>query len=104
MKDMRHLMQQAKKIQEKMKQAQYEIQSIQVEGESGAGIARVSMNGRHNVSKITIDPELQCEDTELLEDLVVAAFNDAVQKIETETKGNMGNVTGGVQIPSGLNF
>jgi hypothetical protein len=104
MKDMRHLMQQAKQMQEKMKQAQDEIQSIQVEGESGAGIVRVSMNGRHNVSKVTIDPELRSEDTELLEDLVVAAFNDAVQKIEAETKEKMGNVTGGMHIPPGLNF
>lgn len=104
MKDMRFLMQQAQKMQEKMKQAQEEIQSLEVTGESGAGMVQITMNGRHDVSRVKIDPSLKSEDLEMLEDLIAAAVNDAVRKVETETKAKMGDVTGGMQMPPGFDM
>ncbi len=104
MKDMRLLMQQAQKMQEKMKQAQEEIQSLQVTGESGAGMVQVVMNGRHDVNRVKIDPSLQSDELEMLEDLIAAAVNDAVRKVEAETKAKMGDVTGGMQMPPGFDF
>ena len=104
MKDMRHLMQQAQKMQEQMKKAQEEILSLEVKGESGAGMVQVIMNGRHDVSRVTIDPDLQSEDLEMLEDLIAAAVNDAVRKVEAETKEKMGSVTGGLQMPPGFDL
>ena len=104
MKDMRHLMQQAQKMQEQMKKAQEEILSLEVKGESGAGMVQVVMNCRHDVSRVTIDPDLQSEDLEMLEDLIAAAVNDAVRKVESETKEKMGSVTGGLQMPPGFDL
>ena len=104
MKDMRHLMQQAQKMQENMKKAQEEILSLEVQGESGAGMVQVTMNGRHDVSRVKIDPDLQSDDLEMLEDLVAAAINDAVRKVEAATKEKMGSVTGGMQMPPGFDF
>lgn len=108
MKDMKFLMQQAQKMQEKMKQAQEEIQSLQVTGESGAGMVQVTMNGRHDVSRVKIDPSLlsadSADDLEMLEDLIAAAVNDAVRKVESETQSKMGDVTGGMQMPPGFDF
>lgn len=101
---MRQLMQQAQKMQEKMKQAQEDILALEVQGESGAGMVLVTMNGRHDVSRVKIDPELQSDDLEMLEDLVAAAVNDAVRKVEAETKDKMGQVTGGMQMPPGFDF
>ena len=104
MKDMRFLMQQAQQMQEKMKQAQEEIQSLEVTGESGAGMVQVTMNGRHDVARVKIDPSLQSDDLEMLEDLIAAAVNDAVRKVESETNSKMGEVTGGMQMPPGFDL
>lgn len=104
MKDMKFLMQQAQQMQEKMKQAQEEILSLEVTGESGAGMVQITMNGRHDVSRVKIDPSLQSDDLEMLEDLIAAAVNDAVRKVETETKAKMGDVTGGMQMPPGFDL
>ncbi len=91
-------------MQEKMKQAQDEIKSIQVKGESGAGMVEVIMNGRHDIDRVKINPELQSEDIKVLEDQITAAINDAVRKVEVQTKQKMGNVTGGLQMPPGLDL
>lgn len=104
MKDMKFLMQQAQKMQEKMKEAQEQIQSLEVTGESGAGMVQITMNGRHDVRRVKIDPALQSDDLEILEDLIAAAVNDAVRKVETETKEKMGAVTGGLQMPPGFDL
>ena len=104
MKDMNFLMQQAKKMQEKMKQAQEEIQALEVTGTSGAGMVEVVMNGRHDVRRVKIDPSLQADDLEMLEDLVAAAVNDAVRKVEEATRDKMGAVTGGMQMPPGFDL
>ena len=104
MKDMKFLMQQAQQMQEKMKKAQEEILALEVTGESGAGMVQITMNGRHDVSRVKIDASLQSDDLEMLEDLVAAAVNDAVRKVEAETKAKMGNVTGGMQMPPGFDL
>jgi DNA-binding YbaB/EbfC family protein len=104
MKDMKFLMQQAKKMQARMEEVQEEIKKMQVTGESGAGLIKVTMNGRHDVSRVSIDPSLRDEDMEMLEDLVAAAINDAVRKVEETSKDKMGELTGGMQMPPGFDL
>ncbi len=96
------LMKQAQQMQEKMQQMQEEIANLEVTGESGAGMIRVVMNGRHDVKKVTLDPSLMSEDKEFLEDLLAAAVNDAVRKVESTTKEKMASLTGGLQMPPGF--
>jgi len=93
------LMQQAQQMQEKMKQAQKDLAKAEVEGESGAGMVKVLMNGRHDVKRVTIDEALLKEDKEILEDLLAAAVNDAVRKIESTNSDAMKSMTGGLNIP-----
>ena len=102
MKGLGGLMKQAQEMQEKMKKAQEEVANIEVEGESGAGMVKVIMTGRHDVRKIRISDELLTDDKEILEDLIAAAVNDAVRKIETESKDKMSSVTAGLPIPPGF--
>ncbi|BBI62849.1 nucleoid-associated protein [Vreelandella sulfidaeris] len=80
------LMKQAQEMQEKMQRAQEEVAKAEVQGEAGAGMVKVTMNGRHDVSNVSIDPSVMEEDKELLEDLLAAAVNDAVRKLEVSSK------------------
>lgn len=104
MKDMRMLMQQAQKMQQKMKDAQEQIQNLEVTGTAGAGMVEVTMTGRHDVRRIKIDPSLQQDDIEMLEDLIAAAVNDAVRRVEEATQEKMASVTGGMQMPPGFDM
>ena len=102
MKGLGDLMKQAQQMQEKMQQAQQEVANVEVCGESGAGMVKVVMTGRHDVKSINIDPALFSEDKEILEDLIAAAVNDAVRKVEQETKEMMSSVTSGIPLPPGF--
>jgi len=104
MKGMGNLMKQAQKMQEDMQRAQEEIARAEVTGESGAGLVKVVMNGRHDVKRISLDDSLMEEDKEILEDLVAAAVNDAVRKVEANTKEKMAKITAGMQLPPGFNM
>ena len=97
-----NLMKQAQMMQENMKKAQEQIAALEVEGQSGAGMVKVLMNGRHDVKRVTIDPSLMSDDKEMLEDLVAAAVNDAVRKIEAVSQEKMGAVTAGMPLPPGF--
>lgn len=98
------IMQQAQKVQENIKRAQDEIARMEVTGESGAGMVKVTLDGRHQARKVEINPAALGEDKEFLEDLVAAAINDAAQKLDTATKEKMSAVTGGMGLPPGLNL
>ena len=102
MKGLGGLMKQAQEMQEKMQQAQEEVASLEVIGESGAGMVKVVMTGRHDVRSIKISDDLLSEDKEILEDLVAAAVNDAVRKVESESKDKMSSVTSGIPLPPGF--
>lgn len=99
---MGNLMKQAQKMQEEMQKAQEEIARAEVTGESGAGLVRVTMNGRHDVKSVQIDESLMEEEKEILEDLIAAAVNDAVRKVEQNTQEKMAKVTSGMGIPPGF--
>ena len=100
--DMNNLLQQAQAMQEKMKKMQDEIASAEVTGESGAGMVKVTMNGRHDVRAVEIDPSLLQEDKEILEDLIAAAVNDAVRQVEKRQQEQMGQMTAGMPLPPGF--
>lgn len=102
MKGIGDLMKQAQQMQEKMQQAQADAAKVEVCGQSGAGMVSVTMTGRHDVKGIKIDPSLLKEDQEILEDLIAAAVNDAVRKVEQETKEMMSSVTSGIPLPPGF--
>ncbi|GAA0578537.1 YbaB/EbfC family nucleoid-associated protein [Halomonas salifodinae] len=99
---MGNLMKQAQEMQEKMQRVQEEIAKAEVTGEAGAGMIRVTMNGRHDVSRVAIDPSVMEEDKELLEDLLAAAVNDAVRKVEESSRSRMEEVTAGMNLPPGF--
>ena len=96
------LLQQAKVMQERMAKMQEELANAEVQGESGAGMVKAVMNGRYDVKKIDIDPSLLTEDKEMLEDLIAAAINDAVRKVEANSKNMMKDITGGMDMPAGF--
>ena len=96
------LMQQAQKAQETMKKVQAEIAAAEITGESGAGMVKITLNGKHEARRVVIDPEAMKEDKEFLEDLIAAAFNDASNKIDAESKSKMGSATAGMQLPPGM--
>lgn len=96
------LMRQAQQMQENMKKAQEALADIIVEGASGGGLVKVSMNCRNDVKRVTIDPSLLDEDKDMLEDLVAAAFNDALRKAETTSQEKMSSVTSGLPLPPGM--
>jgi len=102
MKGMGNLMKQAQKMQEEMQKAQEELANAEVTGESGAGLVSIVMNGRHDVKKVSIDDSLMEEEKEILEDLIAAAVNDAVRKIEHSTQERMSNLTAGMGMPPGF--
>ena len=97
-----NMMKQAQKMQADMQKAQEEIKSMEVEGQSGGGMVKVAMQGSHEVRRVSIDDSLLTDDKEMLEDLVAAAVNDAVHKIESESKSRMESVTNGMQLPPGM--
>jgi hypothetical protein len=99
---MGNLMKQAQQMQVKMQKAQEEIANMEVIGESGAGMVKVTMTGSHSVKRVQIDESLMSDDKELIEDLVAAAFNDAVRRVEEQNKAKMAELTGGMQLPPGF--
>ena len=96
------LMKQAQAVQENMKKAQEAIAALEVEGQSGAGMVKVLMTGRHDVKRVTIDPSLLAEDKDMLEDLVAAAINDAVRKVDAASQEKMSGLSAGLGLPPGL--
>ncbi len=96
------LMKQAQQMQENLKKAQEEIAAMEVEGQAGAGMVKVTMTGRHDVKRVSIDPKLMGDDKDMLEDLVAAAVNDAVRRVETLTQEKMGGLTSGFGLPPGM--
>ncbi|HIF17592.1 MAG TPA: YbaB/EbfC family nucleoid-associated protein [Cycloclasticus sp.] len=97
------LMQQAQKMQEKMQEAQSKLAELEVTGESGAGLVKIVLTGKHEARRLSIDPSLIADnDQEMLEDLIVSAINDAVRKVETESKDSMANMTAGIPLPPGF--
>jgi hypothetical protein len=96
------LMKQAQQMQENMKRLQEELATLEVEGQSGAGLVSVVMTCRHDVKRVTIDPSLLSDDKDMLEDLVAAAFNDAVRKAEATTQERMSSITSGLPLPPGM--
>jgi DNA-binding YbaB/EbfC family protein len=96
------LMKQAQQMQENMKKMQEQLALIEVEGQSGAGLVKVLMTCKNDVKRVTIDPSLLADDKDLLEDLVAAAFNDAVRKAEATTQEKMGSMTSGLPLPPGF--
>ena len=98
------LMKQAQAMQDNLKKAQDELATIEVTGESGAGLVKVQMTCKHDVRRVTIDPSLLADDKDMLEDLVAAAINDAVRRVEATTQEKMGKLSAGMpQIP-GMKF
>jgi hypothetical protein len=98
------LMKQAQQMQENMKRAQEELGATEVEGQAGAGLVKVTMTCRHAVKRVSIDASLVGEDKDMLEDLVMAAMNDAVQKAEAVTQAKMAGFTAGLNLPPGFGF
>ncbi len=97
------LMQQAQKMQEKMQEAQQKLAELEVTGESGAGLVKIVLTGKHEARSLSIDPSLIADnDQEMLEDLIVSAINDAVRKVESESKDSMANMTAGIPLPPGF--
>lgn len=99
-----NLMKQAQLMQENLQKAQNKIAELEVEGVSGAGLVKVIMTGKHDVKRVSIDPSLMGDDKEMLEDLVAAAVNDAVRKVESATQEMMAGVTAGIPLPPGMKF
>ena len=97
-----NLMRQAQQMQETMQRAQAELADIEVTGESGAGMVKIVMNGRHEAKSATIDPKLAGEELGLLEDLVVAAVNDAVRKIAARSQEKYAGLMSGLNLPPGV--
>ena len=95
------LMKQAQQMQEKMAKAQEELASIEVEGESGAGMVKVTMTCKHDVRRVKIDASVM-DDKDMLEDLVAAALNDAVRKVEATSQAKMSGFTAGLNLPPGM--
>ncbi len=95
------LMQQAQKVQENLKKAQEELARIEVTGQAAGGLVEVVMSGRHEVRRVSIDPEV-ADDREMIEDLVAAAFNDAVNRVQKTSQEKMSGLTGGLPLPPGF--
>lgn len=100
---MGNIMKQAQQMQERMQQAQEELAKMEVVGEAGAGMVKVTMTCNHNVRRVEIDPSLMDDDDkDMLEDLVAAAINDAARRVQETSKDKMGSVTGGMPLPPGF--
>ena len=96
------LMKQAQQMQENMKRMQEQLAQVEVEGQSGAGLVKVTITCRNDVKRIAIDPGLLADDKDMLEDLIVAAMNDALRKAEQTASEKMGSVTSGLPLPPGF--
>jgi DNA-binding YbaB/EbfC family protein len=96
------LMKQAQQMQDNMKRAQDELALLEVEGQAGAGLVKVVMTCRHDVKRVKIDASLLAEDRDMLEDLVTAAMNDAVRRVESTTQEKMSGLTSGMPLPPGF--
>jgi DNA-binding YbaB/EbfC family protein len=99
---MGNLMKQAQKMQEDMQKAQAEVANMEVEGQAGGGMVKVVMNGRHEIRKVELDDSLMQDDKEMIEDLLAAAVNDAVRRVEQQTQEKMAGVTAGLNLPGGM--
>lgn len=100
--NMGDLMKQAQQLQEQMQKAQERLANAEVTGESGAGLVKVVMTGRHDVRRVTLDPSLLQEDKEVLEDLLAAAVNDAVRRVEANSREMLSGLTQGLNMPPGF--
>jgi DNA-binding YbaB/EbfC family protein len=98
------LMKQAQAMQDNMKKVQEELALTEVEGSSGAGLVKVTMTCKHDVRRVAVDPSLLADDKDMLEDLVAAAFNDAVRRAEELSAEKMGKLTAGLPLPPGMKF
>jgi DNA-binding YbaB/EbfC family protein len=96
------LMKQAQQVQENMRKLQEQLATTEVEGQSGAGLVKVVMTCKHDVKRVSIDPSLLTDDKDMLEDLVAAAVNDAVRRVEATTQEKMAGVTSGMGLPPGF--
>jgi DNA-binding YbaB/EbfC family protein len=97
-----NMMKQAMALQANMKKAQDEIAAMEITGESGGGMVKVTMNGKHEVKRVQIEPSVAAEDREMLEDLVAAAVNDAVNKVDAASQARMSSLMSGVSLPPGF--
>lgn len=97
-----NLMKQAQAMQENVQKAQEQIATIEVEGVAGGGMVKLTMTGKHEVKRVQLEPAVVSEDKEMLEDLIAAAINDAVHKVEARVQEKMASVMSGVQLPPGM--
>jgi len=97
-----NLMRQAQQMQETMQKAQAELADLEVSGESGAGMVKIVLNGRHEAKQIKIEPKLLAEDADMLEDLIVAAINDAVHKLAARSQEKYSGLMAGMNLPPGM--
>ena len=100
--DIGQLMQQAQKMQEQVQKAQEELGNLEVQGEAGGGLVKLTMTGRNEVRKIQIDDALFAEDKEMLEDVLAAAFNDGLRKVEKKVQGKYAGMAAGLGLPGGF--
>jgi hypothetical protein len=98
------LMKQAQAMQDNLKKAQDELAQIEVEGQSGAGLVKVTMTCKHEVKRVVIDPGAMGDDKDMLEDLIAAAFNDGLRRAEEVSQEKMGKITAGMPLPPGMKF
>jgi hypothetical protein len=97
-----NIMKQAQQMQEKMQRMQEEVAKLEVTGESGAGLVKITMSGKHEVRRVVIDDSLMSDDKEMLEDLIAAAINDAVRRVEIDQQEKMAGITAGMNLPAGF--
>ncbi|HNC69971.1 MAG TPA: YbaB/EbfC family nucleoid-associated protein [Pseudomonadales bacterium] len=102
MKGLQELMAQAQQLQEQMRSAQEDIARQEVQGESGGGLVRVTMTGRHDVRRVHLEPSLLAEEREVIEDLIAAAVNDAVRRVEALQRERLAGAAGGLTLPDGF--
>jgi len=104
MTDFNEILKQARQMQEKMQQAQKDAAKLVLVGESGAGLVRIHMNGHHDVQKVELDAGLLSEDKDVIEDLIAAAFNDAVKKLGDRNQDSLSGLASGLKLPDGFKF
>jgi nucleoid-associated protein EbfC len=97
-----NLMKQAQVMQENMKKLQEQLAVMEVEGQAGSGLVKVTITGRYTARRVTIDPKVLAEDKDMLEDLIVTAFNDAAKKVDETTQQKMATATAGLPLPPGM--
>jgi DNA-binding YbaB/EbfC family protein len=97
-----NMMKQAQALQANMQKAQAEIAALEVVGESGGGMVKITMNGKHEAKRVQLDPSVPLDDREMIEDLMAAAINDAAQRVEVATQQRMSSVMGGMNLPPGF--